>query len=172
MRRSWLSLGDDTQSIEKQDRMRAENALRPPPGGAIAASSCMSLTSFGSQDLRSYQNPLSTQSFRSSRGGMNPNTDFCGMLRSSMKATRRLPPTGANTPLLRFSSLPSMVSCSRLSVSGWQMSIARDQMLLQVAFVHACCEGAEYEDVWVGFLLGCALYLPLLGVVLLHGLSA
>jgi hypothetical protein len=41
---------------------------------------------------------------------MNPNFDRAGMLRSSMKATRRRPPTGAKTPLVRFSSLPSMVS--------------------------------------------------------------
>eukprot|EP00983_Pelagomonas_calceolata_P088940 1157259-Pelagomonas_calceolata.AAC.17 len=34
-----------------------------------------------------YQKPLSTHSFRSSRGGMNPNLDFWGMFRSSMKAT-------------------------------------------------------------------------------------
>ena len=57
-----------------------------------------------------HQYPLSTQSLSSSRGGRKPNGDFCGMLRSSMKATSFLPPMGANTPLVRFSSLPSIVS--------------------------------------------------------------
>ena len=45
---------------------------------------------------------------------MNPNADFCGMLKSSHSTTIRFPPGGANVPLLRFSSLPSMTSCSEL----------------------------------------------------------
>lgn len=110
MRRSCASLGDDTQTMLKQERMRCEKGLRPPPGGAIAASSCMSRISLRSHRSRSYQYPLSTHSLSSSRGGMKPNADFCGMFRSSMKATRRLPPTGANTPLLLFSNRPSIVS--------------------------------------------------------------
>ena len=67
----------------------------------------------GNADLAwhiAHQYPLSTQSLSSSRGGRKPNGDFCGMLRSSMKATSFLPPMGANTPLVRFSSLPSIVS--------------------------------------------------------------
>ena len=94
--------------------MRSLNALRPPPGGAMAASSCMSCTFFTSCFARSYQNPLSTHSLSSSSGGMKPNTLFLGMLKSSMKQTSFLPPAGANTPLVRFSSLPSIVSCRLL----------------------------------------------------------
>ena len=45
---------------------------------------------------------------------MNPKVDFCGMLKSSMKHRSFLPPGGANTPLVRFSSFPSMVSWSEL----------------------------------------------------------
>mmetsp|Transcript_5801 Transcript_5801/g.17738 ORF Transcript_5801/g.17738 Transcript_5801/m.17738 type:complete len:208 (-) Transcript_5801:2430-3053(-) len=114
MRRSCASFGAVMLSIEKHAPLRWLNTLRPPPGGAMAASSCMSLMCFTSQRWRSYQKPLSTHSLSSSSGGRNPNVDFCGMLRSSMKVTSFLPPTGANTPFVRFSSLPSIVSCSEL----------------------------------------------------------
>mmetsp|Transcript_14243 Transcript_14243/g.38601 ORF Transcript_14243/g.38601 Transcript_14243/m.38601 type:complete len:247 (-) Transcript_14243:4044-4784(-) len=116
MRFSCALLGAVTLMVEKQAMIRAENWLRPPPGGAMPARSCMSLTCFTSHRWRSYQKPLSTHSFRSSRGGMNPNLDFWGMFRSSMKATSFLPPAGANTPLVRFSSRPSIVSCRELEV--------------------------------------------------------
>ena len=116
--RSCASLGAVTHSVVKHALTRWLNALRPPPGGAIAASSCMSLISFASHFARSYQKPLSAQSLSSSSGGMKPNCDFWGMLRSSMKATRRLPPAGAKTPFVRFSRRPSIVSCAALCLSG------------------------------------------------------
>ena len=114
MRCSCWSDGFVMFSTEKTDMMRCENALRPPPGGAIDAMSWMSLMVLTSCFSLSYQNPLSTHSLSSSSGGMNPKTDFCGMLKSSTYTTIFLPPLGANTPLLRFSRRPSIVFCSEL----------------------------------------------------------
>jgi hypothetical protein len=79
---------------------------------------------------RAHQKPLSTQSLSSSRGGMNPNLDFWGMLRSSMKAISLRPPAGAKTPLVRFSSLPSMVSCH-----GIQAGYVRKECAMNVSVI-------------------------------------
>mmetsp|Transcript_29261 Transcript_29261/g.72382 ORF Transcript_29261/g.72382 Transcript_29261/m.72382 type:complete len:216 (-) Transcript_29261:1455-2102(-) len=122
MRCSCWSLGLVMFTTAKMLITRCEKALRPPPGGAMVASSCMSRMFFTSCLARSYQNPLSLHSFSSSSGGMNPNWLFCGMLKSSIYTTIFLPPAGANTPLERFSSLPSMVFC-RLLDEVWALKL-------------------------------------------------
>ena len=54
----------------KQARMRALKALRPPLGGAMAASSCMSRTNLGSQRWRSYLQGAKEQPCNAVSGGV------------------------------------------------------------------------------------------------------
>ena len=77
----------------------------------MAAKSFISLMCVRSCFARSYQNPLSFQSFNNSKGAIKPNSLFLGMFKSSIARMSLRPPGGARTPFERFSSLPSIVSC-------------------------------------------------------------
>mmetsp|Transcript_35163 Transcript_35163/g.59244 ORF Transcript_35163/g.59244 Transcript_35163/m.59244 type:complete len:214 (+) Transcript_35163:1073-1714(+) len=128
MRRSCASEGIVILMAKNTACTRWLKGLRPPPGGAMDVTSCMSLIIFTSCFSRSYQNPLSDHSLSSSSGGRKPKTDLAGMLKSSMKHRSFLPPIGANTPFVRFSSLPSMVTCSELDV------VCADMLITMAAF--------------------------------------
>ena len=52
----------------------------------------------------------------SSSGGCEPNVSLAGMLKSSMKVMSFLPPMGTYTPLVRFSTRDSMMSCTLFDV--------------------------------------------------------
>mmetsp|Transcript_17181 Transcript_17181/g.65158 ORF Transcript_17181/g.65158 Transcript_17181/m.65158 type:complete len:248 (-) Transcript_17181:1028-1771(-) len=87
--------------------MRGEMALRPPPGGPIAAATRVSSRRMKVLSSRLYQPLLSVIWRSSSMGGWAPYSSICGMLRSSTKMTHVWPGRGPYTPLRRRSILRS-----------------------------------------------------------------
>eukprot|EP00964_Phaeocystis_antarctica_P136698 scaffold101154_cov33-Phaeocystis_antarctica.AAC.1 len=101
----------------KQCSVRGEMTLRPPPGWPMTATVWQPLTYLGVCFLRSYQKEYCMYCLRISSGGCAPKISFSGMLKSSTRTTRVLPPGGAKVSLVRFSIFCSMPA--ETAVDAW-----------------------------------------------------
>merc|ERR1719326_1334196 len=114
---------------------RREIMLRPPPGGPMAAITRMSRMCLIICFSRSYIKPYSIICRSSSSGGCDPNVSLDGMFRSSRNVRSCFPPTGTNTPLVRFSTWPSRISCTLL------LEVLEDMLMVRKLnpLASSCC---------------------------------
>mmetsp|Transcript_7665 Transcript_7665/g.20317 ORF Transcript_7665/g.20317 Transcript_7665/m.20317 type:complete len:230 (-) Transcript_7665:613-1302(-) len=91
---------------------RAVMSCRPPPGGPSEAMKTMSMIFLNARSFdRSNQPPCENHCRKISMGGWAPYVSRFGMFKSSTWMAWNLPAGGPKIPRLRFSNLPSKVSC-------------------------------------------------------------